>query len=251
MIADGVRAGAVVAACIAQIGLSYLPGSLGFEQTIGDRSDAVSTLLTPPGYAFAIWGPLFLGCLVFAIVHAVPRNLGMPLFRKTGWFVAAAFAANAVWVVYVPAIGLDAGAYALLLVILALLMVVVAIVRRDTAADRTGRLAFLPILALAGWISAATTVGASQTLLPAGASVPSLIAVLVAGAAFAVAAAAYSAAVAFALAAAWGFATVGVSNLDGGNMVIGYTAAAAAVLTVAAAVIARIRADSRPAPGLE
>ena len=246
MAADLFRAVAVFVACIAQVVLSFFPERLGFEQTIGDRSDAVRTLLTPPDYAFAIWGPLFLGCLVFAILHALPRNLRTPLFRKTGWYVAATFAANAAWVVYVPAIGLDLGSYVLLLAILTCLVVVTMIVRRDTTAGRGQRLAMLPILALAGWISAAATAAASQTLLPGDAAVPALLVVLVAGSAFALAVAAYSASVAYALTAGWGFATVGLVNLDGGSAMIGFVAAAAAVLTVAASVVGKTRSAGNP-----
>ena len=66
---------AVIIAVFVQIGATFLP-QLGFGDPIGDRSDSVRTLITPSGWAFAIWGPLFLGSALFA--HWQRRAFGRP-----------------------------------------------------------------------------------------------------------------------------------------------------------------------------
>lgn len=56
----------VIAGAVLQVLIPALP-SLGIGEPIGSQSDSVRTLITPAGWAFSIWGPLFTGALVFAI----------------------------------------------------------------------------------------------------------------------------------------------------------------------------------------
>ena len=46
---------AIILAVVVQIGAGFLP-RFGIGEFIGARSDAVRTLITPAGWAFAIWG---------------------------------------------------------------------------------------------------------------------------------------------------------------------------------------------------
>jgi len=71
---------AIVLAVFIQIGATFLP-ALGMGDPIGERSDSVRTLITPSGWAFAIWGPLFLGSASFPISQelAAPRG-SLPLY---------------------------------------------------------------------------------------------------------------------------------------------------------------------------
>ena len=57
---------AIILAVVVQIGAGFLP-RFGIGEFIGARSDAVRTLITPAGWAFAIWGPLFLLSILFAV----------------------------------------------------------------------------------------------------------------------------------------------------------------------------------------
>ena len=54
----------VLLCALAQIGAALLP-VMGIGTPVGERSDAVQTLITPAGWAFSIWGALYLGSLVF------------------------------------------------------------------------------------------------------------------------------------------------------------------------------------------
>ena len=87
---------AVLLAVILQIGATFL-SSLGIGEDIGSRSDATRTLITPAGWAFAIWGPLFAGSALFAIYQALPSQRYSALLNRIAWPTAGAFALNGLW----------------------------------------------------------------------------------------------------------------------------------------------------------
>jgi len=89
----------VLLAVFVQIGSTFLP-ALGLGDPIGDRSDAIRTLITPSGWAFAIWGPLFLGSALFAIWQALPGQRSNQLAEAIAWPAALALAAQGVWATY-------------------------------------------------------------------------------------------------------------------------------------------------------
>ncbi|MEM6392990.1 MAG: hypothetical protein AAF797_09480 [Planctomycetota bacterium] len=227
---DHRRAAVVLLACLAQVTFPYLPRLLGLTHDIGSRSDAQRTALTPPGYAFAIWGPLFLGCLAYAITQALPRYRDRPLFRNTGYPAALAFAANAAWAVYVPLVALDFVSFLFLLTSLVALLFALARIRRRPPRSRVERLSALPLLALAGWMTAANMLGVAYALLPDNPGLPTLLITLATATAFAAIVTHRSASLTYAAAVAWGFLTIGLANTPGGNVVLGVTALAAALL---------------------
>ncbi|MEM1211201.1 MAG: hypothetical protein AAGI68_02780 [Planctomycetota bacterium] len=238
MTRDARRAAVVLVTCLAQVTLPYLPRLLRLTEDIGSRSDADRTLLTPPGYAFAIWGPLFLGSLAYAITQALPRYRDRPLFRRTGYPAAIAFAANAAWAVYVPLVALDFFSFLLLVLGLTALLIAVARIRRQRTPTLVERGMALPLLALAGWLTAATMLGVAYALLPSNPGLASLLPTLIGGALVATAVAYRSASLTYAAAAAWAFLTIGLSNLQSGSVVLG-SAALAAALVIPAAALAR------------
>jgi hypothetical protein len=128
-------------------------------------------LIQPSTYAFFVWAPIFLSSLAYAAYQAMPANRGKALFRRTGWLTAAAFFFNGVltWSGG-PIVG-----QVLVFGMLACLAAAFLRISRSgrgvlSAADRW--LVALPVGLYCGWITAATVVGALQTLvrigLPAG-----------------------------------------------------------------------------------
>src|ERR671911_1079792 len=69
---------------------------------IGAIAGETPSLIIPVDYAFAIWGPIFLLCLAYAVYQALPANRHDPLLRRVGWFFAGAFFLNGLWEVLVP-----------------------------------------------------------------------------------------------------------------------------------------------------
>src|SRR5690606_270171 len=167
----------VILTALLQIALPVLP-SLGIGQPIGDQSDEVSTLITPAGWAFSIWGALYTGSLLFAIYQALPTQRRNRLLQAIRWPAAGAFAGNAVWALYTQSFGLSLVSAAVIVFTLANLLVIL----RRLAAWREGFsggdrwLVVLPLSALASWLSAATIVNIAASLrfhgLDAGSGAP-------------------------------------------------------------------------------
>ncbi|MEL7361221.1 MAG: tryptophan-rich sensory protein [Bacteroidota bacterium] len=68
---------AVIAAALLAIVLNGLAGAgVLFGTNTGEVSNAIPTGVTPAGWAFAIWGVIFLGVLVFAAYQARPGARG-------------------------------------------------------------------------------------------------------------------------------------------------------------------------------
>ena len=94
-----IRVGVVVLFAVLQPLSSLLANLLPGEQaSTGDVSDRYVHLLTPAGYAFAIWGLIYLASLGLAGYQALPAQHTRTVHRVTGWWIAGAFAASTAWV---------------------------------------------------------------------------------------------------------------------------------------------------------
>ena len=95
---DRLRQFLVVFSIITLIVMNYLSNTGAFGgRTNSDISAQYTTLITPAGYAFSIWGLIFLGLLAFAVYQALPAQRANPRFRAVGWWVVLNAFCNAVW----------------------------------------------------------------------------------------------------------------------------------------------------------
>ncbi len=155
---------AIVLAVIIQIGATFLP-ALGYGDQIGSRSDAIRTLITPSGWAFAIWGPLFLGSAMFAIWQALPSQRGNALVNQIAWPAAVALAAQGVWAVYTQFANLNAISVGIIFAsLIGLLIVLRALVQQARLTTQERWFVALTFSALAAWLTAASIVNVSATL---------------------------------------------------------------------------------------
>ncbi|MEM7689080.1 MAG: hypothetical protein AAF291_08665 [Pseudomonadota bacterium] len=156
---------AIILAVIVQIGATYLP-QLGLGEPIGSRSDAIRTLITPSGWAFAIWGPLFLGSAVFAIWQFLPAQKTNDLLARIGWPAAVALAAQGVWAIYTQFASLTAISVVIILTsLVSLLMILRALCEAPTLSDKERWLTALVFSGLAAWLTAASIVNVSASLV--------------------------------------------------------------------------------------
>lgn len=156
---------AVILAVVLQIGATFLP-QLGLGEPIGERSDAVRTLITPSGWAFAIWGPLFLGSAVFAIWQALPAQRTNALLGRIAWPAAIALAAQGAWAIYTQFANLTVVSVLIILIsLIGLLAVLRALVSAPSLSNAERWLAALPLSALAAWLTAASIVNIAAALV--------------------------------------------------------------------------------------
>src|ERR671921_1731541 len=137
---------------------------------IGAIAKETPSLVIPADYAFAIWGPIFLLCLAYAVYQVLPGNRHNPVLQRVGWLFAGAFFLNGLWEVLVP-LRQPVLLQAILAGIFACLAVAyLRLVRSEHSvfswADRW--LVALPLGLLFGWITAANAVSFNDTLVETG-----------------------------------------------------------------------------------
>ncbi|TAD83954.1 MAG: hypothetical protein EAY70_01575 [Sphingomonadales bacterium] len=155
---------AIILAVVVQIGAGFLP-RFGIGEFIGDRSDAVRTLITPAGWAFAIWGPLFALSVAFAVWQALPAQRSNALLARIGWPAAIALAAQGVWSTYTQLANLTFVSVVIILVSLAGLLIVLRALVSAPVLSRGERIFAAPAFsALAAWLTAASIVNIAASL---------------------------------------------------------------------------------------
>ncbi|SDP04862.1 TspO and MBR related proteins [Klenkia soli] len=243
---DTTRVVAVVVAAVAQVVGSPLGSALS-GRSVGDVSDGARSLVTPAGYAFSIWGLIFLGSLAWAVYQALPAQRSRLVHRATGWPLAAAFAGNAVWETVYP----FGGAWQYVTQVLIFGITAAAAVgfarlqRDDVRGDLRGWARALPAATaglLLGWVTVAPVAQVGNTGVALGAdpattssevwAVVAMVAVAVVGA-FVVLSSRVAAGP-FAAAVVWGLVAIAVA---GGPLPVTVAALGAAAVVLVSLVV--------------
>jgi hypothetical protein len=149
-----------IIALIATIVINYLSNMGVFNgNTMKTISDKYHNYFTPAGYAFSIWGLIYIGLLAFAIYTA------RGLFKKvkdewpvleTGWWFVISCAANSLWVIawLYDYIGISV---VLMIVLLFSLIKIILNTRMELDDLPLKKIAFVwwPFCLYSGWISVA------------------------------------------------------------------------------------------------
>jgi len=141
------------------------------ENNIGNISAKYHTLITPAGYAFSIWGIIFLGLIGFVVFQWVQFAKGKetPEHEKAGFWFALSCIFNGFWTY----IFLKEWILLSVLVILGLLFCLVKLLyvyRNATYNAPLGKIAFQwwPISLYIGWVILATVLNISCYLVSLG-----------------------------------------------------------------------------------
>lgn len=221
----------VLVLSLAMPAVAYLSQRGLFGPTNGEVSDRYPTLLVAAGYAFSIWGLIFLLDIAYAVGQVRRARRDDPAFDRAAPWAALGFAATAAWMPL-----FSTGLYGLcVLVILAATVGTVGASLHLRRTDAIGRWT-LPLHA--GWLTLASALNIAQTivayrLLPTDRMLGWSLVLLGVAVVALVAVNARLRSFAYAAAAAWGLAATYVrqseSTLDG--------AATAALAALVAAVI--------------
>lgn len=148
--------------------LNSLGGSGALGNSVGAISDKYPTLFTPAGYAFSIWGLIYLFLIGFVINQWVAyfRDKDGELIRRTGiWFILSNLA-NATWIVAWVNESLGLSVLIMLVLLFSLIMLTVRL-RLEVwdAPIRTIAWVWWPIAIYLGWIVVATVANVSAYLV--------------------------------------------------------------------------------------
>jgi hypothetical protein len=154
----------------ATIVFNSIAGSRGINgNTVGGISDTYDTLFTPAGYAFSIWGIIYLALMAFAIFQlrrAFSKEKESDFILQAGPWMSVANIANILWLYawLYEYIGLS---LVLMLVILVSLIILVIRLNMERWDAPFPILVFVwwPIGIYSGWIAVATIANVSSLLV--------------------------------------------------------------------------------------
>ncbi|WP_420478131.1 hypothetical protein [Brevundimonas sp. FT23028] len=239
----------VLACAIFAVVVAQVQMGLGLGQTAAEFAADSDATLKVAGYAFAIWGVIYLGLLIYAVRQALPATGESVLLNRLGWPSAVALLGIGWWIV-AAALDWETGTILLifgsLLVLLIPLLMNAAAIRALPRTSRERWMVVWPLALLAGWLGIAAPVNL-LTVLTGNGDLPTILAptvwaliavVLVTAKALAVTWALRTPA--FALPIAWGL--LGVFNAEQArNGVLAGGAVLAAGVTLVGAVILGFR----------
>ena len=155
-------------AIVGNIVLNYYANTRPFAgQTMGMVSAKYPTLLTPAGYAFSIWGLIFLALTSYAVWQLLPGQQRISLPDALAKPLTLASIATGAWVVLfaneliLPSVGV-------MLLILGCLIVAYGRTRRRIFAGAAPALAGVPLSLYLGWISVASVINVTIGLRQLG-----------------------------------------------------------------------------------
>ncbi|GAB2949314.1 tryptophan-rich sensory protein [Hymenobacter coalescens] len=146
-------------------------------QNMGQVSAQYPTLLTPAGWAFSIWGVIFLALAVYAVWQLLPAQRPNPLPDAVAAPLSVASVAAALWVVCFSyeVIGTCT---VLMLLTLAMLILAYGRARRLVRAGSSPRPSSWPLSLFMGWISVATVINVTLGLRDLGWTAPANVSIL-------------------------------------------------------------------------
>lgn len=243
----------VLAAAVFAVLAGQIQMLAGWGQSPAEFAADGDSTIRVAGYAFAIWGLIYLWLLAYAVYQVLPATGESDLLRRLGWPSVAALIGIGLWIVAAAA---DQDAATIVLIVGSALVLIFSMlgmardVRMAPAGDRDRWLVLWPLGLLAGWLTIASAANILIVLTGAGALpafLPPTAWALIAVAAVVAAALAVTwrlRLMAYPLPIAWGLIGVFVAEQER-NPTLGFSALAAALAVVIAAVVLvfRLRQD--------
>jgi benzodiazapine receptor len=146
--------------------VTYGVGVSGKFPTNSELSAKYQTLVTPAGYAFAIWGIIFTAQLIWAVAQMFPKYRSKELVvHGVGYYYVAVCLAQIIWTITFTTEQITLSLFAMLSILAALLKIITT--TSKMTAETTGQywLCKFPFEIHAGWIMAASLVNANVVLV--------------------------------------------------------------------------------------
>lgn len=227
----------------------------GWGQSPAEFSADSDATLKVAGFAFAIWGPIYLGLLTYAVRQVLPQTGESPLIQRFGWPSVLAFLGIGWWIV---AAAFDRETATVVLIFGSLIVLLLALlhdadaIRALPPTDRDRWMTVWPLALLAGWLTVAAplnliTVATGNGDLPEMLS-PTVWAILaiLAAAGTALAVTWRIRTIAYALPVSWGLLGAFVAEQER-NPALAFAALGASAIVLVGAVVLTFRLQ----PGVE
>lgn len=237
---------AVFASMIFAVVVGQLQQLANLGQSPAEFAADSDATLKVVGWAFAVWGPIYLGLIVYAVRQLLPKTQESEMLKAFGWPSVLALLGIGWWIL---AAAWDLEVATIVLIFGSLIVLLIPLLRRADAIralsnkDRDRWMTVWPLAALAGWLTVAApvnllTVATGNGDLPA--ALPStgwaLLAV-VAAAAMGLLVTWRTRVLAYSLPIAWGLLGVFVAEQDKGNAVLAFGALAASLVVLGGSLV--------------
>ena len=147
---------------VATLAMNYLSQGVLFEgQTIGEVSDKYSTLITPAGYAFSIWGLIYLSLGVYVYYQTFRANPEHKVFDRVAPLLILNLIANSLWLIAFQLEYIALSALLMLVILASLIQITIQWVKDLSLPARLKAKVRIPFSLYLGWISVATIVNLS------------------------------------------------------------------------------------------
>lgn len=137
------------------------------ELSVGEISDRYfgDVLIIPAGYAFSIWGLIYLGVLALAVVQALPQQGGSRHLAAARLPLIANMGCNFAWIVAWQSLQFEVATVILLAQLATGIWLYCALgIPDEPAESRLMRWVRWPISVYVGWLTLATVLGISSLL---------------------------------------------------------------------------------------
>lgn len=245
----------VLLAALFAIATPIIQNLAGLGLTQAEFAADGNTTLRVAGYAFSIWGLLYLGLLAYAVRQVLPQTGESTLINRLGWPSVVTLFGIGFWII-VAAMNLKAASviiiFASLIALLVPLLVFGGTIQALGRFDRDRMLTVWPLAGLAGWLTVAvplnliTTATAFNALPTALTPTGWAVAAAVVTALIAIGVTARLRTLAYPLPVSWGLLGAFVAEQPD-NPPLAFTALAASILVLLAGVVLTFRLR----PGVE
>ena len=216
------------------------------DTTIGEMSAKYDNLFTPAGYAFSIWGLIFLfllGYAIFGIKRAFFSTKKTPHLEQTGYWFTIANVLNAAWVVAFTYDFVGLSVLIMIGILISLLKIVLKTnMERWDAPIEIIAFVWWPVCFYSGWIAVATIANISAFLIKIGLEVSQLTQIIITMVLITIAVYINNLMInlrnmrEFALVGAWALFAIFIRHKDSIESIAYYALAGAVVLTFAAGI---------------
>ncbi|GCE26926.1 hypothetical protein KDA_24100 [Dictyobacter alpinus] len=168
MTKDVVRQAVNVIATIVTVFLNVFSSNI-FGKSVGEISQKHPVPVTPAGYAFAIWGLIYVGLIAFAIYQALPSQRSNPRLRRIGYWYALSCVGNVAWEAVWLNEQINLSILMMAIILIALLVLYIrANINRESGSIVESWCVNAPFGIYLGWITVASIVNVAVVLANVG-----------------------------------------------------------------------------------
>ena len=138
-------------------------------KSVAAISDRFPVPVTPAGWAFSVWGIIYIGLIAYAIYQALPAQRANPRLRRIGYLYVLGCAANVAWLFLWVNEQITLSLIAILVLLLSLIALYLRANMNRSNIDRVERWCVnIPFGIYMGWITVATIVNVTVVLYNLG-----------------------------------------------------------------------------------